>query len=91
MGGSSLVYTPQSLSGVKDKDTILFLFLQKNHTLTQSTFANPCSDFDGAFTSGFLPNNGTFTPFILVEFVNPTHTGTPLCTHLPVPSFLTWY
>jgi hypothetical protein len=79
VGGSNLVYTPPSLSGVKDKDTILFLFLQKNHTVTQSSFASPCVKADNGFKSGFLPSDGTHIPFILVEFVDAMNTGSPMC------------
>ena len=79
VGGSDLVYTPPSLSGVQDKDTILFLFLQKNHTVTQSSFASPCGKDDNGFKSGFLPSDGTHIPFILVEFVDTMKTGSPLC------------
>lgn len=84
VGGSSLVYTPPSLSGVKDKDTIIFLFLQVNHTVTQSSFASPCMKSDNGFKSGFMPSNGTFIPFIIVEFIDVMNTGSPLCKSLPL-------
>src|SRR2546423_6744066 len=86
VGGSSLTYQPPSLSGVKDKDTIIFLFMQKNHTLTQSSFAMPCNKSDNGFKSGFLPSNGTLIPFVLVEFSDSTNSGSPLCKspHNPV-------
>jgi hypothetical protein len=78
VGGSSLVYTPPALSGIQDKDTIIFLFLEKNHTLTQSSFASPCMA-EGGFKSGFMPSDGIHIPFIIVEFVDVMHTGSPLC------------
>jgi hypothetical protein len=87
VGGSSLTYTPPALSGVKDKDTIIFLFFQVNHTLTQSSFALPCNKSDGGFKSGFLPSNGNMIPFVLVEFSDSMNTGSPLCKPNPAISF----
>jgi hypothetical protein len=33
-------------------DTVSFIFQQKNHTATQSTFAYPCTPAPGGFDSG---------------------------------------
>jgi hypothetical protein len=63
----------------------MFLFLQVNHTLTQSSFAMPCMKSDNGFASGFLPSNGIQIPFILVEFSDSMHTGSPMCKQ-PWPS-----
>jgi hypothetical protein len=82
-----LAYSPPSLSGVQDKDTIIFLFLQVNHTLTQSSFALPCNKSDGGFKSGFLPSNGNMVPFVLAQFSDPMNTGSPLCKPNPAVSF----
>jgi hypothetical protein len=87
VGGSSLTYNPPSLSGVQDQDTIIFLFLQVNHTLTQSSFALPCNKSDGGFKSGFLPSNGNMVPFVLTQLSDPTHSGSPLCKPNPAVSF----
>ncbi|WVF70012.1 hypothetical protein IAT40_004798 [Kwoniella sp. CBS 6097] len=38
-------------------DTVEFMFLAGNHTATQSTFPNPCSN--EGFDSGFVPGNAT--------------------------------
>jgi hypothetical protein len=35
---------------------IEFHFMQKNHSVTQSTFANPCVKMPGGIDSGFMPN-----------------------------------
>jgi hypothetical protein len=83
VGGSSLVYTPPSLSGVKDKDTIIFLFLQVNHTVTQSSFAMPCMLATNGFKSGFMPSNGTRVPFVLAQYSDPMNTGSPMCKQPP--------
>lgn len=68
-GNGSLTYTPNSLTGVANGDIVQFQFLDKNHTVTQSTFAAPCSnitDATGAVTgvdSGFQFVNTTATQF----------------------------
>lgn len=58
-----------SLTGVANGDIVQFQFLDKNHTVTQSTFAAPCSnitDTSGAVTgvdSGFQFVNASATQF----------------------------
>lgn len=48
VGGGSLTYDPPSLTQVQNGDVVQFQFLDKNHTVTQSTFANPCSNITDA-------------------------------------------
>ncbi|KAH9985428.1 hypothetical protein BJV74DRAFT_717998, partial [Russula compacta] len=36
-------------------DTVLFVFHPKNHSVTQSSFAEPCTPLAGGFDSGFHP------------------------------------
>ncbi|KAH9946810.1 hypothetical protein B0H21DRAFT_822452 [Amylocystis lapponica] len=36
-------------------DQVVFHFEQKNHTVTQSSFPDPCTFLDGGFDSGFYP------------------------------------
>lgn len=44
-------------------DMVEFTFMSMNHTLTQSTFPNPCVKMQGGVDSGFLPNpNNTISP-----------------------------
>ncbi|KAH9928535.1 uncharacterized protein BXZ73DRAFT_90588 [Epithele typhae] len=70
-GAGKLVYTPNELTGVANGDVIQFQFMDKNHTVTQSTFPAPCSnitDASGAVTgvdSGF-------------QFVDPTSANVPV-------------
>jgi len=70
-GNGSLTYNPNQLTGVQNGDAIQFQFLEKNHTVTQSTFAAPCSnvtDANGVVTgvdSGF-------------QFVQPDATQFPV-------------
>lgn len=40
---SNLTFEPTSLSGVNQGDMIAFQFVSKNHSVTQSTFAAPCT------------------------------------------------
>ena len=41
---------------VRQGDVVEFQFMQKNHTATQSTFAEPCKAMAGGMDSGFMPN-----------------------------------
>ncbi|KAL6301798.1 Cupredoxin [Sparassis latifolia] len=43
----TLTYNPSSVNATVG-DTIAFQFLAKNHTITQSTFASPCTNFTSA-------------------------------------------
>ncbi|OCH88189.1 hypothetical protein OBBRIDRAFT_734922 [Obba rivulosa] len=61
----TLTYDPPSVNASVG-DTIAFQFLAKNHTVTQSTFANPCQNFtnpDGSpgIDSGFKFVNASDT------------------------------
>jgi plastocyanin len=53
VGGAGLTYDPPSLQGVKPRDRVQFIFQNKNHTVTQSTFQTPCSPMQSGFDSGF--------------------------------------
>ena len=48
-------------------DTIVFDFLFRNHTVTESSFDKPCEKLDGGFASGFLPNLVCSSSFALAE------------------------
>jgi plastocyanin len=54
VGGAngSLTYTPEALSAAVG-DQVVFHFNPKNHTVTQSAFADPCGHKEGGFASGF--------------------------------------
>ncbi|KAI0702496.1 hypothetical protein BC835DRAFT_1411047 [Cytidiella melzeri] len=71
----ALTFTPEAISAAVG-DQVVFHFQQKNHTATQSSFANPCGLKEGGFDSGFNPvpanqtdNFPTFT--IPVNDLNP--------------------
>jgi plastocyanin len=50
-----LGYNPESIKAAVG-DMVVFEFMQKNHTATQSTFAEPCKKMEGGMDSGFMPN-----------------------------------
>ncbi|KAI0094609.1 hypothetical protein BDY19DRAFT_913727 [Irpex rosettiformis] len=50
----TLTFTPEALSA-NVGDQVVFHFHPKNHTVTQSSFANPCGQEPGGFNSGFMP------------------------------------
>ncbi|KAG9245477.1 hypothetical protein BJ878DRAFT_15102 [Calycina marina] len=61
-GSSGLVYTPETITA-EVGDMVVFTFMSMNHTLTQSTFGEPCVKLAGGMASGFMPNvNNTVVP-----------------------------
>lgn len=56
VGSSSgaTTFTPEAISA-QPGDQVVFHFQQKNHTATQSSFADPCGLKEGGFDSGFMP------------------------------------
>jgi len=50
-----LGYSPEAIKAAVG-DMVIFEFMQKNHTATQSTFAEPCKKMEGGMDSGFMPN-----------------------------------
>jgi len=63
VGGTGIIaYSPQFVTA-NVGDTIVFTFKQKNHTVTQSSFAQPCSPLAGGFDSGFVPVAADATTF----------------------------
>lgn len=54
-GAAGLVYTPAEIKAAVG-DMVVFTFLNKNHTATQSSFAKPCEPLAGGQASGFQPN-----------------------------------
>ncbi|KAH9992965.1 hypothetical protein BJV74DRAFT_950882 [Russula compacta] len=69
------IYDPTSISAAIG-DIVLFTFYPKNHTVTQSSFAEPCTPLPGGFDSGFQPvaigTNESFPTWsIAVNDTNP--------------------
>jgi len=52
--GGKLVYSPEAISA-QPGDQVVFHFNPKNHTVTQSSFADPCGPKPGGISSGFQP------------------------------------
>jgi len=67
-GNGSLTFTPPELDGVVVGDTIAFTFAAKAHSVTQSSFGNPCAnlstDASQFLDSGIFPvaANATMLP-----------------------------
>jgi plastocyanin len=53
-GGGSLAFDPPALAA-REGDQVVFTFVAKNHTVTQSTFDKPCTPAYGGIDSGFVP------------------------------------
>ncbi|KAF7353650.1 Programmed cell death protein 5 [Mycena venus] len=77
VGGTGVIaYTPNQVQA-NVGDVIQFTFKQKNHTITRSTLATPCSPLvgEGAFDSGFVfvADNETDFPLaqLTVQDTNP--------------------
>jgi len=49
-----LQYSPEAISA-QPGDQVVFHFYPKNHTVTKSSFTNPCGKVEGGFSSGFQP------------------------------------
>jgi len=60
---SILSFNPNQLTGVANGDTVTFEFHPKNHSVTQSTFTNPCQQSVGGVNSGYLATDPTATTF----------------------------
>ncbi|ESK94589.1 hypothetical protein Moror_1028 [Moniliophthora roreri MCA 2997] len=52
VGKDGLAFTPSNVTASQG-DNIIFSFVNKNHTVTQSTFADPCTKKEVAVDSGF--------------------------------------
>jgi len=74
--GGITQYNPSSVNA-NVGDVVNFVFMQKNHTATQSTFASPCTPASGGFDTGFIPvpDSNTNGPFqqaqLTVTDLNP--------------------
>lgn len=55
-GTGKLLFTPDHITAAEG-DVVQFVFKAKNHTATQSSFAQPCSPLAGGFDSGYQPSD----------------------------------
>ncbi|EJD03030.1 uncharacterized protein FOMMEDRAFT_20202 [Fomitiporia mediterranea MF3/22] len=51
--GGQLNFSPANVDNVQNGDVIQFVFDGPNHSVTQSTLAQPCTALQGGFSSGF--------------------------------------
>ncbi|KZT71390.1 hypothetical protein DAEQUDRAFT_128898 [Daedalea quercina L-15889] len=77
----SLTYSPSSVNASVG-DTIMFEFVAKNHTISQSTFADPCTlttlaNGSTGVDSGFMPVAANATSFPTFSFT-VQNTSAPL-------------
>lgn len=70
-----LGYSPEAITAAQG-DVVKFVFMQKNHTATQSTFDEPCKKMEGGMDSGFMPNPDGKAG---VEWDMTVSTTEPLC------------
>jgi len=52
--GAQLVFSPDTVKADVG-DTLSFSYFPKNHSVVQSSFADPCHSLNGGFFSGFQP------------------------------------
>ncbi|CAL1696109.1 unnamed protein product [Somion occarium] len=80
----TLTYDPPSVQAAP-RDTVTFEFHQKNHTVTQSTFDQPCNKKADGFDSGFMFVDANVTEFpTFTVTVNDTAPIWAYCRqHLP--------
>jgi len=71
----TLAFSPSSVQA-NINDNIIFTFMAKNHSATQSTFATPCAPMAGGVDSGFqfIPANSTSFPQWNITINNSTPT-----------------
>lgn len=79
VGQNGLAFNPPSITAAVG-DTVTFVFYAKNHTVTQSAFATPCTPLQNnatgqvGFDSGFVPvaANATNNPAWTIQVTNAT-------------------
>jgi len=62
VGQGGLVFTPEKLEGAQVGDSVRFTYMSGAHTVTQSTFASPCSPLSNGIDSGPKPFTAGQTP-----------------------------
>ncbi|KAM0798570.1 Cupredoxin [Usnea florida] len=71
VGDGALAFNPSTLTA-SIGDTLSFSYYPKNHSVTQSSFANPCHPLSGGFFSGFHPLSAGPGPVTFNVRVNDT-------------------
>lgn len=80
-GTAGLVYEPAEIQAAVG-DMVVFTFMSTNHTVTQSSFTEPCVAMAGGMDSGFQanPNNSISPP---PQVAMQVQVATPLCKFSP--------
>jgi len=73
---NSLVFNPTTLNGVQNNDIVNFQFVTKNHSVTQSTFAAPCTA--AGVSSGFQDVSNTAGPTFPTWSITVENASAPL-------------
>ncbi|KAI0819019.1 hypothetical protein BC629DRAFT_691519 [Irpex lacteus] len=73
VGDTGLDFNPTSVTAAQG-DNLIFSFVAKNHTVTQSTFGAPCSQ-SGSIDSGFMPIEAGAGP---ANYTVPVNDSTPV-------------
>ena len=81
-GVNGLQYSPNQVEALPG-DTISFVFGTRNHTLTQSTFADPCKAMDGGANSGFLTSSN--------DLETTDTSGSPVVQYTVVDTTPRWF
>lgn len=68
---AELKFNPESVTAAVG-DTVSFSFFPRNHTVVQSSFAEPCQPLQGGFFAGFQPLAAGPGPVKFVVTVNDT-------------------
>ena len=68
---AQLAYSPSTITAAIG-DTLTFSYFPKNHSVVQSSFADPCQPLSGGFFSGFQPLAAGPGPVEFVVTVNDT-------------------
>lgn len=70
VGNGSLTFEPNNVQAAEG-DTVTFKFWPSNHSVAQSTFANPCEPMSNGFWSGYIPSTkGAAMETFMVEVTN---------------------
>ncbi|PVF98797.1 hypothetical protein CPB86DRAFT_784438 [Serendipita vermifera] len=69
--GPGLTYTPDHVTAASG-DTVTFHFLPGQHTVTQSSFENPCARLSDGFDSGLRPGSSDGSDTYVVNVTDTT-------------------
>lgn len=83
VGGTTLTFEPSNIT-TQPGDTITFEFHQKNHTVTQSSFAAPCQMLSSTSTSGQVGFDSGLYVLFLSFLMHPTVAHATQFVSMPV-------